>query len=708
MINVSMNNVKKTAYYKPLKPIKRPFPTYPELYEKEKRAKALANAQTLLSEQPKIVQITVNKRFDTLLKEQGRERANAYLAKNFCERIYPRIELVTNRYCVRKKNAETYRFFSRFNLIPDMSRKSLESLAFDLSGFVFLALTNISKNRTEESDLKIAYLLYLEAATITRAYRQDPPRAAKLLKQCFNEKEAFIAIAQMTSEKWWLGRLRKHAAKWREHLQIALTNVSKRTSIYASAMTKSEWKEQKRRTREFLKSMELEDEEGNRFSLIDKYYGSVANPAIRRTEMMVRIRGFENICNELGYIAEFYTLTAPSKYHATTIHGHRNRKWNGSSPADTQRYLSQVWSKIRAKLHRKDLRIFGIRVAEPHHDATPHWHMLLFMLPEQADSIREILREYAFQEDESELSTLKARKARFHAEAIDPDKGSATGYVAKYISKNVDGYALDGELDDESGRPMKEAAMAAAAWAGRWRIRQFQFIGGAPVTVYRELRKMADHDTAVGLDVEFAAVHDAADSGDWAGYINAQGGPFVRRDDLIARLWYQESEETNAYGEEIIRVKGVFSSLVGSDSPIITRLKSWKIVKKLDEAIAESAFSDANASPRSSVNNCTGVLSKVKDKKYAVTEIVRKAKEIGIILDPEKDKFMIHAVARGAICTGNGQRVRFHANGHIQKIVIKSDKQLKIREKLTNAMARIQQRIEENGKNNIRVHSRAT
>ncbi|UBX29839.1 replication endonuclease [Arsenophonus apicola] len=667
MTIVSSNTVNQTLYYKPSQPIERPFPTYPELHEKEKRAKALANAQTLLSEQPKIVQITVNKRFDTLLKEQGRERANAYLAKNFCERIYPRIELVTNRYCVRKKNAETYRFFSRFNLIPDMSRKSLESLAFDLSGFVFLALTNISKNRTEESDLKIAYLLYLEAATITRAYRQDPPRAAKLLKQCFNEKEAFIAIAQMTSEKWWLGRLRKHAAKWREHLQIALTNVSKRTSIYASAMTKSEWKEQKRRTREFLKSMELEDEEGNRFSLIDKYYGSVANPAIRRTEMMVRIRGFENICNELGYIAEFYTLTAPSKYHATTIHGHRNRKWNGSSPADTQRYLSQVWSKIRAKLHRKDLRIFGIRVAEPHHDATPHWHMLLFMLPEQADSIREILREYAFQEDESELSTLKARKARFHAEAIDPDKGSATGYVAKYISKNVDGYALDGELDDESGRPMKEAAMAAAAWAGRWRIRQFQFIGGAPVTVYRELRKMADHDTAVGLDVEFAAVHDAADSGDWAGYINAQGGPFVRRDDLIARLWYQESEETNAYGEEIIRVKGVFSSLVGSDSPIITRLKSWKIVKKLDEAIAESAFSDANASPRSSVNNCTGVLSKVKDKKYAVTEIVRKAKEIGIILDPEKDKFMIHAVARGAICTGNGQRVRFHANGHIQK-----------------------------------------
>lgn len=69
-------------------------------------------------------------------------------------------------------------------------------------------------------------------------------------------------------------------------------------------MTVSEWREQKRRTREFLKGMELEDEEGNRISLIEKYDGSVANPAIRRCELMTRIRGFENICNEMGFIGE--------------------------------------------------------------------------------------------------------------------------------------------------------------------------------------------------------------------------------------------------------------------------------------------------------------------------------------------------------------------------------------------------------------------
>ncbi|MBK5014458.1 replication endonuclease [Pantoea sp. S62] len=343
----------------------------------------------------------------------------------------------------------------------------------------------------------------------------------------------------------------------------------------------------------------------NRISLIEKYDGSVANPAIRRCELMTRIRGFENICNEMGFIGEFYTLTAPARYHATIKTGHRNRKWNGASPADTQHYLCSVWQKIRAKLHREEIRIFGIRVAEPHHDATLHWHMLMFMRPEQAERVREIMRDYALQEDGSELTTDKARKARFHAEAIDPEKGSATGYVAKYISKNIDGYALDGETDDESGKDLKETASAVSAWAARWHIRQFQFVGGAPVTVYRELRRMADSETAHGLSVEFAAAHDAADAGDWAGYVNAQGGPFVRRDELAVRTWYQASEDVNEYGEETVRIKGVYATEVGDDTPILTRLMQWKIVPKRAVDLGFE-FKDAPASSRSSVNNCTG------------------------------------------------------------------------------------------------------
>lgn len=613
----SIENTTEWAYWwnAPRPPIENHYQTYDEIHRKEKQLQALVSAQEILKQQPAVVRMHVMRIVNSLEEEQGIQRANAYLSKSFVERLLPRIKLVSERYQISEMTVDTAQLMHRFNCLPDMSASDIELLARDIAGLIHLELGVINDEMSDAGDLKLLHAVFTRASAITQAFLQSVPHYVKLTTQCFMEREALASVSRMLSDKWWLGRLRRHAAEWSEHLQIALSNVSKKTSVYASKATVSEWKEQKRRTREFLKSMELIDEEGNRVSLIDKYWGSVANPAIRRTELMVRIRGFENICTELGYVGEFYTITAPSKYHATTIHGHRNRKWNGSNPADTQRYLRGVWEKIRAKLHRENLRIFGIRVAEPHHDGTPHWHMLLFMRPEDVEAIREILRSYACSEDAAELLTAKARKARFHAEPIDPEKGSATGYVAKYISKNIDGYAMDDELDDESNLPMKLAAMAAAAWSSRWHIRQFQFVGGAPVTVYRELRRMNDRETAMGLSVEFAAVHDAADAGDWAGYVNAQGGPFVRRDELVARTWYEVTEEVNAYGEEIIRIKGLFSSEVGKGTPILTRVKQWKIVPAL-AADKAAAVSGASAAPRSSVNNCTDEGRKVIDSRF--------------------------------------------------------------------------------------------
>lgn len=612
----------------PREAIASPYPTYEEMHSRSQMIAALVRAQELLEKQPTLIQLDVKRRVSDLEKTQGTARANAYLTKTFVERTLPRVETVNAQYRLGDMSHGTFTMLAgnvtkgagaasaggqlwelmrRFNRLPDMARADVDLLAGDVANFILAELVQAHAQASDESDYKYTHRVYMTAATITRELSQTPPLWDKVTSRLFDPEEVTPAIMRMQTEKWWKGRLRRVAASWREHLQIALANVSKKHTPYASSMTVSEWREQKRRTREFLKGMELEDEEGNRISLIEKYDGSVANPAIRRCELMTRIRGFENICNEMGFIGEFYTLTAPARYHATIKTGHRNRKWNGASPADTQRYLCSVWQKIRAKLHREEIRIFGIRVAEPHHDATPHWHMLMFMRPEQAERVREIMRDYAWQEDSSELTTDKARKARFHAEAIDPEKGSATGYVAKYISKNIDGYALDGETDDESGKDLKETASAVSAWAARWHIRQFQFVGGAPVTVYRELRRMADSETAHGLSVEFAAAHDAADAGDWAGYVNAQGGPFVRRDDLAVRTWYQASEDVNEYGEETVRIKGVYATEVGDDTPILTRLMQWKIVPKRAVDLAFE-FKDASASSRSSVNNCTGSL----------------------------------------------------------------------------------------------------
>ncbi|MFV8800243.1 replication endonuclease [Yersinia enterocolitica] len=580
--------------------------------EAQEQIAALASAQDLLSKQPKIVQRGIRYHLNKLEQIQGIQRANTHLTKNFVERVLPRLNMVNDQYLISANANDTAPFAYRFNQLPDYGRADIEILAKDIALLVKRELGIVDDEVNDKPDLKIAFALYVRASALTRAFRQSVPGwdTYQLDRQKLTAEKIASFLAKMQSESWWTRCLRRHSDKWKEHLHIALGNVSKKASPYSSIGTVSDWREQKRRTREFLKSMELEDEKGNRISLIDKYDHSVANPAIRRCELMVRIRGFEDICTEMGYVGEFYTLTAPSKYHATNKHGHRNRKWCGADPARTQRYFRGVWSRVRAKLHREDIRVFGIRVAEPHHDGTPHWHMLLFMLPESVDQVRKIFRDYASEEDEGELYSTKARKARFHAEAIDPEKGSATGYIAKYISKNIDGFALDGETDDETDKLLKEVAPAVSAWASRWRIRQFQFIGGAPVTVYRELRKMSDHETAMGLSVEFAAVHDAADYGRWAEYVNAQGGPFVKRENLVARTYYETSEATNEYFEDVIRIRGVFSPPVGIDTPIITRTTEWKIVKAraLDLSVDLAVdLKGASARPRSSVNNCTEV-----------------------------------------------------------------------------------------------------
>lgn len=610
--------------------IASPYPTHDQQQHRNRQIAAWLHGQKILQAQANLVQLDVKRRLASLEQQQGTARANAYLAKTFVERTLPRVEAVNQRYQLHdmrpgvvaqltrsmscpqgaaRAAGALWELMKRFNRLPDMSRADTDLLAGDIAHFIHAELVQLHSQAQAETDYRYIHRLYMTASVITRELGQTPPLWQTVSARVFCPEEVTPAILRMQAEKWWKGQLRRISAYWREHLHIALANVSKKHFPYASPMAVAEWREQRRRTRDFLEGMDLEDEEGNRISLIEKYDGSVANPAIRRGELMTRIRGFETICQEMGFRAGFYTLTAPSCYHATLQSGHRNPKWKGASPAETQRYLCTLWQRVRAKLHRENISIFGLRVAEPHHDGTPHWHMLMFMRPENVTRVNEIMRHYACQQDSDELTNAKALKARFHVEAIDPAKGSATGYVAKYVSKNIDGYALDGERDHESGKPLRETAMAVSAWAARWHIRQFQFIGGAPVTVYRELRRMADSETAHGLSVEFAAVHDAADAGQWAEYIQAQGGPFVKRDELAVRTWYQPAENCNAFGEETQSIKGVYATAVGAGTPVLTRLKTWKLVPKRVEETDQEKRLDTLLS-WSSVNNCTDPASR--------------------------------------------------------------------------------------------------
>src|SRR5690606_23412232 len=97
----------------------------------------------------------------------------------------------------------------------------------------------------------------------------------------------------------------------------------------------------------------------------------------------------------------------------------------------------------RAALSHIGIQPYGIRVVEPHHDGTPHWHMLFFLAPDQIDSVTQIIKRYALTEDPDETG---AELYRVKVELIDSAKGSAVGYVAKYIAKNIDGEHVGADL----------------------------------------------------------------------------------------------------------------------------------------------------------------------------------------------------------------------------------------------------------------------
>lgn len=565
---------------------------------------------SFFSDTPQFIGSYFARKYGSLYQEKGSKAANTFLRTCGLTRCTE----VQERYTIKDagKSLIVQQFYKQLSTLPTLDKADINDLGADISSYMqnliikFLETDEFKLNDSEHelSIYKFA-LEQLKPLKITAPYFTDYQKAE------INEQRIVIALAKLSDAKWWQNKLKRVWAFQREHLAIAAGQVQKSASPYASRTCVGEWKEQKRKNREWLENQCIENTEtGEQFELALQVDKSNANPVIRRCELMIRMRGFEDIANEYGYVGAFITLTAPSKYHSVHAKGGFIKNWNAGTPRDTQKYLCSVWAKIRAKLNREGLRIFGFRVAEPHHDGTPHWHILVFMRPEDKEQIHRIMRTYALDEDPLEPG---AQENRFKFVDIDPTKGSATGYIAKYISKNIDGYQLGNEIDDETGQNLKDMAKNVTAWSSRWGIRQFQQIGGAPVTVWRELRRLGSQKVENPI---IDPVLAAADIGDWAAYTQLQGGATAERRDIVVRISYEE--EQNQFEEAIKKVKGVFAPIIGAASFICTRLIKWAIVSK----------NRSDSDPRSSVNNCTEV--KYSPQYDQRAEIKKQLKIIGL------------------------------------------------------------------------------
>jgi hypothetical protein len=188
------------------------------------------------------------------------------------------------------------------------------------------------------------------------------------------------------------------------------------------------------------------------------------------------------------------------------------------------------------------VHMYGFRIAEPHHDATVHWHMLLFCKPGDVDALSRLicgrwLAEYA---DEPGAREHRARVETIDLQRVGKDgrRTGAVGYLAKYVAKNIDGFQLKHDDPAETDLLGDEAAMRVDAWAKAQTIRQFQQIGGPSVTLWREFRRL--REKLPYPDVE--AIRERVDAGDWLGFIEALGGIEAGRSRFVRVVTDRETD----------------------------------------------------------------------------------------------------------------------------------------------------------------------
>jgi hypothetical protein len=410
-------------------------------------------------------------------------------------------------------------------------------------------------------------------------------------------------VSRLLDRQWWTRAARVMLGRGIEAAMVDAGRVHRHADLYVSNRNVSRALLAAKRNRDNLRDTELENELGERINLGELHRKSLANPLLRFSELAVRSKGLGTLAEGGDWVGWFITLTTPSRFHARHWDdGSANEKFAlGKAKPEcrasaAQRYLVDVWAKVRAMLARDTKKrgeavpFFGLRVVEPHHDGTPHWHMLVYFPRADAWRALRLFKRYALEESPDEKG---ARRRRFNVKRMrkvlrNGKEGSAVGYLLKYLLKMTTGAGMGTTTssgDDGDGEVTTETAKAAhrtRVWASLHGIRQFQTYGTPPIGLWREARRIREELTAAELphagpaQLElFERMRSTADASDYAGHVKAVGGVARPRKFLAFELVKEDALGPNRYGEardKIVKGIGLASSATVA---VITRVHTW-------------------------------------------------------------------------------------------------------------------------------------
>ncbi|OQX07480.1 MAG: hypothetical protein BWK73_27955 [Thiothrix lacustris] len=463
-----------------------------------------------------------------------------------------------------------------------------------------------------------------------------PHNAIRLDDGTLTDDRATVrAIGQekrITSPRWLHGVLRREKTRLQELQNIRLHFVNKDKSAYISRQGLATQVLKAYLTREYMKSRQaVSVTDGRVLDMEAVMDAGVSNQTNRLAEMMMKISDGERFIKEHhpDYVPVFFTFTAPSIFHAMKmVGGHKITDKKGvtrtigakaapnpsyktqipeikgrgknkvvtyreNTPRLSHHWITRQWATFRTWLKDTEIDSYFVRTSESNHDATAHWHGLLWIPSSIKREVVRAMREVFLAEYGDESG---AWKHRVQIVMIDPTKGSAAGYIAKYISKNIAGFGI-GE-DFESGLDAATGAQAVDAWRKTWGVRAFQFSQNfAPVTHWRELRRTSVSDVAERPLL--AKFRTAADLSDWYGFmVNYRRTPTVLRTGVIDLKdgsgitnpldWHDATEEAfvqrvtlakpNVYGEVVPRAIGI--GVLAHEDPVYPRDTVWDFQRK--------------------------------------------------------------------------------------------------------------------------------
>jgi len=323
----------------------------------------------------------------------------------------------------------------------------------------------------------------------------------------------------------------------------------------------------------------------------------------RRAELLARNLGLCKLAKKSGRRkAYLITLTAPPYMHPTTTwdserceQGKQRRpnpRWDGSSAREVADWMQDRWAKARAAFknvnkkkgeganEQEKLMPYWILGAQPHKDATPHWHLVAWLRgKDEARQVEAILREKF---DGTHHVAVDIRKL----------KGGSTAGV-RYAARAVRYLSRSTAPEGNEASALKESEWARIVGKRRYRTSHsnatlWRLLRGSDIEITAPTSRPREDDLLGQAQAAAAQAQAAARRGAFAEFIRHARAAGLRLDYIAT---------TTRYGEAARKVVGVATG-EGDDEVGYIKNLEWVIRRKDGASTVMLKDQDKNARAR--------------------------------------------------------------------------------------------------------------